>query len=228
MIQLLSPLVSLFKLLIEGVTKASRTIKSKEHKAIQRKLIEIQLSLEDIIENAERLFSLIEESTHKTQMENRRLVEEFKRALRAQLTRMHIFMNQITDDTSEQILKMFAPQVRSNIVLLTRTKMGVVEWVLMSLYSIIERTTVSEQGLKATVESALITWDHQRFMAEGLPYLAELRRTRQRGKMLLSNHLKEQKEIIKSLVTCSKEFSQFLNEHIKIQDAIGLIQKKNR
>ena len=66
--QLLGPLVSLFKLLVEGISKTAGTIKSKKHKAIQRKLVEIQLSLEDIIENAQHLFSIIERSTHRTQV----------------------------------------------------------------------------------------------------------------------------------------------------------------
>lgn len=104
MIESLGPLVSVFKLLLEGVSKSAKAIKSSKNMAIKRKLIEIQLSLEDVIENAEHLFSVIESSTGRTQRENRELVEEFKRALYAQLGRIPIFLDQITDNSSEEIL----------------------------------------------------------------------------------------------------------------------------
>ena len=226
MIESLGPLVSLFKLLVEGISKAARAIKSSKNRAIQRKLIEIQLSLEDIIENAEHLFFLIESSTGKTQKKNRELVEEFKRALYAQLVRIRIFMDQITDHTSEEILKVFAPDLRRNILLLTQRKMSAVSWVLSAMYEIIQRTTISRGVLKTTIQSALINWDHQRFVAEGESYLAELGRSSKKTNVLLSDHLKEQKEIIKSLSLCSKSFSEFIKEHVKIQDAIGLVAKK--
>ena len=226
MIESLGPLVSVFKLLVQGISKSAKAIKSSKNRAIKRKLIEIQLSLEDIIENAEHLFSLIESSTGRTQKGNRELVEEFKRALYAQLERIRIFMDQITDNTSEEILKIFAPDLRRNILILTQTKRSAVNWVLLAMYDIIEKTTVSKDGLKATIQSALINWDHQRFVAEGQSYLAELGRSSKGAKLLFSDHLKEQKEIIKSLSLCSKDFSEFIKEHVNIQEAIGLVAKK--
>ena len=226
MIEYLGPLVSVFKLLVEGISKSAKAIRSSKNRATKRKLIEIQISLEDIIENAEHLFSLIESSTGKTQKENRELVEEFKRVLYAQVERIRIFMDQITDNTSEEILKIFAPDLRRNILILTRRKMSAVNWILSSMYNIIQKTTVSKDGLKATIQLSLINWDHQRFVAEGWSYLDELGRSSKRARLLLSDHLKEQKEIIKSLSLCSKDFSEFIKEHINIQEAIGLAAKK--
>ncbi len=84
MIESLGPLISLFRLLTQGIAESWKTIKSSRNKAIQRKFIEIQLSLEDIIENAERLFVLIEESRDKGQNENQDLLEEFRSGLYAQ------------------------------------------------------------------------------------------------------------------------------------------------
>lgn len=228
MIQYLSPLVSLFKLLVEGISQVSEKIKPSRHRGVQRKLIEIQLSLEDIIENAEHILSMIERSTRSTQEENRRIVIEFERMLHVQLRRIHILMDQVTDDTSQEILKVFAPNLRRNILLLTETKMGVINWALTTMYDTMGRVTVSKEGLKASVESALITWDHQRFITEGPLYLDKLIRSRKKGKVLLSDHLDEQKKILKSLILCSTNLSEFINEHVKIQDAIGHIGKKNR
>jgi hypothetical protein len=146
MIESLGPLVSLFKLLVEGISKSAKAIKSSKNRAIKRKLIEIQLSLEDIIDNAEYLFSLIENSVGKTQKENRELVEGFKKALHKQLERLRIFMDQITDNTSEEILKIFAPELRRNILILTQRKMSAVNWVLSSMYDTIQKTTVSKMA----------------------------------------------------------------------------------
>ncbi len=226
MIESLGPLVSVFKLLLEGISKSAKAIKSSKNRAIKRKLIEIQLSLEDIIDNAEYLFSLIETSTGKTQNENRELVEEFKRALYTQLERLRIFMDQITDNTSEEILKIFTPELRRNIVILTQRKMSAVNWVLSSMYDTIQKTTVSKNGLNAIIQSELISWDHQKFVDEGRSYLIELNRSSKRAKVLLSDHLKEKKEIIKSLSLCSKDFSKFIKEHINIEETIGLVSKR--
>jgi hypothetical protein len=228
MIESLGPLVSLFKLLVEGISKSAKAIKSSKNRAIKRKLIEIQLSLEDIIDNAEYLLSLIENSIGKTQKENRELVDGFKKALYKQLERLRIFMDQITDNTSEEILKIFAPGLRRNILILTQRKMSAVNWVLSSMYDTIQKTTVSKNGLNAIIQSELIRWDHQRFVNEGQSYWVELSRSSKRAKVLLSDHLKEQKEIIKSLNLCSKDFSEFIKEHISIQETIGLVSKKIR
>lgn len=96
------------------------------------------------------------------------------------------------------------------------------------MYDTIQKTAVSKDGLQATIQSALINWDHQRFVAEGRSYLAELGRSSKKAKLLLSDHLEEQKEIIRSLSLCSKEFSEFIKEHVNIQDAIGIVTKKAR
>ena len=66
------------------------------------------------------------------------------------------------------------------------------------------------------------------YVAEGRSYLDELGRSSKKAKLLLSDHLKEQKEIIESLSLCSKDFSEFIKEHVKIQDVIGLVAKKAR
>ena len=225
MVEYFGPLVSVFRLFLEGLSKAAKTIKSSQNKAIQRKIIEVQLSLEDIIENAQHLFSIVERPSNIAE-NNKDLVEIFKRSLYAQRQRLAIFMDQITDHTSEEILKLFAPDLRRNISLLTRTKMSAINRVLLAMYDIIEKTTVSKDGLKATIQSALINWDHQRFVAEGRSYLDELGRSSKGAKLLFSDHLKEQKEIIKSLSLCSKDFSEFIKEHVNIQEAIGLVAKK--
>ncbi len=227
MIESLGPLVSVFKLFLEGISKAAKTIKSSKNKAFQRKIIEIQLSLEDIIENAQYLLSLIERSSQSHKNENKELMEDFKDSLYSQLSRIYIIMDQITDNTSEKILKLFAPDLRRNIWDLANMKMGAINLVLRAMHDGMDKTKMSEEGLKSTIQSASLNWDHKRFVSEGESYLSQLDEHNKESQHLLSDHLKEQKEIIRCLSLCSNEFSQFIEKHIKIQDAIGLVNKKN-
>ncbi len=227
MIESLAPLVSLFKFIIQGMTESWKAIKSSRNKAIQRKFIEIQLSLEDIIDNAERLFVLIEKSREKDQRENRDLLEEFKSGLYTQIQRLNILIDQITDHTSGEFLKLFAPDLRRKISLLIHTKMSTVYVVLRGMYDIKEGATISKEGFTVTIQTALLNWNHQKFVAEGESYLRELGRHSKKDSLLLSDHLQAQKEVIESLTLCSKDFSEFLKEHVSIQDALGLLRKGN-
>jgi len=228
MIESLGPLVSLFKLLMQGIAESWKAIKTSRNKAIQRKIIEIQLSLEDIIENAERLFVIIEKSREKDQKEDRELLEEFKSALHAQIQRLNILIDQITDHTSGEILKLFAPDLRRKISLLIHTKMSAIYIVLRGMYDIQEKTTISNKGFTATIQTALLNWNHQKFVTEGESYLRELGRHSKKASLVLSDHLQEQKEVIEGLALCSKNFSEFLKEHVAIQDAVGLLRKGNK
>ena len=228
MVESLGPLVSVLKLFLEGISKAAKTIKTSKHKAMQRKIIEIQLSLEDIIENAQYLFALVERSSHTPENKNGKLFEDFKKSLYAQRQRIRIFMDQITDHTSEEILKLFAPNLRRNVSILTQRKMSAINRVLLAMYDITEKAKISKDGLKVTIQSALLIWDHKRFVGGGESCLAELGARNKKAEYYLSDHLEEQKEIIRCLIWCSKEFSQFIKEHIKIEDAVGLVKKRAR
>jgi len=227
MIEYLGPLVSLFKLLTQGIAESWKAIKSSRNKAIQRKFIEIQLSLEDIIENAERLFVLIEKSRDKDQKENQDLLEEFRSGLYAQIQRLNILIDQITDHTSGEILKLFAPDLRRKISLLIHSKMSTIYIVLRGMYDIKEKTTISKEGFTETIQTALLNWNHQKFVTGGESYLRELGRHSKKASLVLSDHLQEQKEVIEDLTVCSNDFSEFLKEHVSLPDAVGVLRKGN-
>ncbi len=227
MIESLGPLVSVFKLFIEGISKSAKAIKSSRNKAIQRKFVEIQLSLEDIIENAERLFVLIEKSRDKDQKENRDLLEEFRSSLYAQIQRLNILIDQITDHTSGEILKLFAPDLRRKISLLIHSKMSAIYIVLLGMYDIKEKTRISKEGFTATIQTALLNWNHQKFVTGGESYLRELGRHSKKASLVLSDHLQEQKKIIEDLTVCSNNFSKFLRDHVSLPDAVGVLKKRS-
>ncbi len=227
MIESLGPLVSLFKLLTQGIAESWKAIKSSRDKAIQRKFIEIQLSLEDIIENAERLFVLIEKSRDKDQKENQDLLEEFKSGLYAQIQRLNILIDQVTDHTSGEILKLFAPDLRRKISLLIHSKMSAIYIVLRGMYDIKEKTTISKEGFTATIQTALLNWNHQKFVTGGESYLRELGEHSKKASLVFSDHLQEQKKVIEDLTACSNDFSEFLKEHVSLPDAVGVLRKGN-
>jgi len=227
MIESLGPLISLFRLLTQGIAESWKTIKSSRNKAIQRKFIEIQLSLEDIIENAERLFVLIEESRDKGQNENQDLLEEFRSGLYAQIQRLKIIIEQITDQTSGEILKLFAPDLRRNISLLIYSKMSAIYIVLQGMYDIKEKTRISKKGFTATIQTALLNWNHQKFVTGGESYLRELGRQSKKVSLVLSDHLQEQKKVIEDLTVCSNDFSKFLKLHVSLPEAVGVLRKGN-
>lgn len=227
MIESLGPLVSLFKLLTQGIAESWKAIKSSRNRAIQRKFIEIQLSLEDIIENAEHLFVLIEKSRDEDKKGSRDLLEEFRKGLYAQIQRLNILIDQITDHTSGEILKLFTPDLRRKISLLIHSKMSAIYVVLRGMYDIKEKTTISKDGFTLTIQTALLNWDHQKFITGGESYLRELGRRSKKASLVLSDHLQEQKEVIEALVMCSNDFSKFLKEHVSLSDAVGVLRKGN-
>ncbi|MCF8146040.1 MAG: hypothetical protein K9N21_19200 [Deltaproteobacteria bacterium] len=227
MIESLGPLVSLFKLFTQGVAESWKAIKSSRDKAIQRKFIEIQLSLEDTIENAERLFVIIERSRDKDEKDNGYLLEEFKSGLYAQIQRLNIFIDQITDRTSGEILKLFAPDLRRKISLLIQSKMSAMFIVLRGMYDIEEKATITKEGITATIQTALLNWNHVKFVAGGESYLRELGQHSKNTSLVLSDHLQEQKKVIEDLIECSNDFSKFLKEHVRLPDAVSVLRKGN-
>jgi hypothetical protein len=227
MIESLGPLVSFFKLLLQGIAESWKAIKSAKNKAIQRKLLEIQLSLEDIIDNADHLLVLIEESSDKGLKEDSGYLEEFKSGLYAQIQRLNIFLNQVSDPTSGELLRLFAPDVRRKISLLIETKMSAVYVVLRAMYDIKEKAKLSKDGLTFTIQSALLEWDHKKFVTGGEIYLSELGRHSKKANFLVADHLQQQRRVINDLTQCSKEFSEFLKAHVSVQDAVHLLRKKD-
>jgi len=222
MIEFLGPIVSIFKLLLEGFSKTAKTIKTKQKKAFYRKIIEIKLSLEDVIDNAQALLSIVEQSCSGAEINNKETEENFKELLYAQRQRISIFQEQITDNTSEEILKIFAPELRRNIIMLTQTKASLINHIILAIWDA-GKPKMSEHGLMISVHSALLDWNHERFLHDGRSYLMQLSRHGRKTKLFLAKHIEEQKQIIESLHQCSMRLSEFIKTQIKIEEVIGII-----
>jgi hypothetical protein len=93
------------------------------------------------------------------------------------------------------------------------------------MYDIKEKTTISKEGFTATIQTALLNWDHQKFVTGGESYLRELGQHSKKASLVFSDHLREQKEVIEDLTECSKTFSEFLKEHVSLPVAVGVLRK---
>ena len=220
MLESLGPVISLFKLLLEGLSKASKSIKTNKKKSIQRKIIEIQLSLEDIIDNAQEICSFVERCSHKTRV-NQNMVRNLESLLYRQHHRINILLDQIRDPNSDEIMKLFAPDIRRNIIDLIHMKRGFIQEVLRSI-SYFNKIKISKNQLTTNIQSVLLNWNHERFISEGNSYLRSLYDNRKKSNIVISERLSDQRQIVDDLLQCSKELSGFIKKQIGIEDFFGL------
>ena len=225
MLESLGPVISLFKLLLEGLSKASKSIKTNKKKSIQRKIIEIQLSLEDIIDNAQEIFTFVERCSHKTRV-NQNIVRDLESLLYRQHHRIHILLDQIRDPNSDEIMKLFAPDIRRNIIDLIHMKRGFIQEVLRSI-SYFNNIKISKNQLTTNIQSVLLNWNHERFTSEGNSYLRSLYDNRKKSNIVISERLSDQRQIVDDLLQCSKELSGFIKKQIGIEEFFGLTNLKS-
>ena len=220
MLESLGPVVTLFKLILEGLTKATKTIKSTKKKALQRKIIEIQLSLEDIIDNAQEILSIFEYISHKTKV-NENTLRNLEGLLYRQYDRIYILMEQINDHGSEEIMKLFAPDIRRNIINLIHIKGGFIQEVIRT-FSLFKNIRISKNQIIGSVEPALLDWNHDRFIIEGLSYVRTLQESYKTSDVVISERLSDQRQVVDDLVECSKRLSEFIKTQIGIEEFFGL------
>jgi hypothetical protein len=213
MIEYLSPVVSLFKLIVDGLAKAGESIKGSHKKEIQRKILEIQLALEDIIDRAQEILSTIEELSGREKIVKED-IETLQRLIYRQNNRIYRLIDLLSDDTSNNILKLFLPEVRRRIVDLINQKGGFIAHLVHHFEDI---KLIKNQ---ITIKSVLIDWNHEAFIEEGHAYLRQLERSSKRSTVPISNHIDNQKQIIDALIECSKEMSDLIKKQIKIEDVV--------
>jgi len=219
MLELLGPVVSLFKLFEEGLTKASEKLKSGHKKAILRKILEIQLSLEAIIDNAQEILCTIENSEKYNNRNQKKIVREIKNLVYQQHRRIHILLDQLYDNDSEEVMRLFAPDVRRNIIELIHLKNGVISNMFLMLRNN-DDIEISGHQLLASLKPALLNWNHKKFLHEGYSYVKSLNISSVRSKIKISNHMQEQRAIVRALMECSKQLSTFIKSQISLEDII--------
>lgn len=219
MIEYLSPVVSLFKLVIDGLSKAGDAIKGGHKKDIQRKIIEIQLALEDIIDRAQEILSAIEELSHREKIVKED-VETLQRLIYRQNSRIYHLIDLLHDDISDDIMKLFVPEMRRRIWDLINLKGGFIAHLVHHFEDI--KLTKNQ----ITMKSMLIEWNHQAFIEQGHSYVIQLERNSKSTTVPISDHKDNQRAIIDALIECSKEMSDLIKKQIKVEDVV--IRKSHR
>lgn len=212
MIAYLSLIVSLFKLVIEGVKSGHDKANLEKKRDIQRKIIEIQLLLEDIIDNAQKILPII-----KRKMATKKFSKEESEVLKAlsysQWRKLDLLLGHMDDPTSEELMRLFAPDTRRKIIELIFIKGGVIRELVFHL-----RHSEETQVLYAS--SVMYEWNHDRFLAEGSSYTNQILRPTKKKKISIFERIEEQEGIVSQLAECSKELSDFIKSHMDIEDVI--------
>ena len=135
MIESISGIISLFNGLKDGLTGSWETIKKGKKKRIIRKLVTLKLTLEDIIETAEEIFSSIE-IIIQTKKTSKQELEILKEKIRIQDHNLRVLLISFNDPTSDKILKTFNSDLRRDIMNLTHMKMSRINFFMYDLYDL--------------------------------------------------------------------------------------------
>jgi len=219
MLESLGPLVSLFKLFAEGLAKAVKKISSSHKRALWRKILEIQLSLEAIIDNAQEILSAIETCGRDDYEINQEIVRDIENLVYHQKARIHMLVDQMHDKDSDEIMRLFAPDIRRNILDLIHIKRGIIGHMIYAL-SHWEYIEISGRELVANLKTTLLSWDHEKFLLEGSSYIDNLDSSTKMKKVVVSDHLQKQREIVNELMECSKKLSSFIKSQMNLEDVI--------
>ena len=166
------------------------------------------------------IFSFVELCSHKTRV-NQNVVRDLESLLYRQHNRIEILLSQISDPNSDELMKLFAPDIRRNIIDLIHIKGGFIQEVLRNI-SYFRKIEISKNQLIANIQSELLNWNHEKFISEGHSYVRSLYENGEKSNIVISERLSEQKQIVDDLVQCSKELSGFIKKHIGIEEFFGL------
>jgi hypothetical protein len=215
MIAYIGPVISLYKLIIDGLKSASAKVKDKDKRNIQKKIIEIQLLLESIIDNAQQILLTIKKNLAIEKF-SKEETEVLTGHLYSQHRRLHLLLEHLRDDTSEEILKLFAPNIRRRIIELVHLKGGVIECLLFGL----ERFDETRIPIFVTT---IYEWNHDRFIVMG-----HSDKHLKNKKVTVNEWVKEQERSVSELIDCSKELSDFIKSHMNIEDVVLYREKREK
>jgi len=144
MIEILSigKLVELFKLIINGLSYAKDKIIETEDKEIMRKIIQIQLSLEDIVDNAKKQLKLIKEIPHDYK------INDIRELLINQRDKILFLSDLLYDKVFERIFKLYDPKTRRSIERIVMIKEG-------ALYEVIYKIERLIHGKKSLIKDKI-------------------------------------------------------------------------
>jgi hypothetical protein len=203
----LGPVVSFFKLFIDGIKLLKDKINDSKKSAVLSELKEMKLLLEKIIDTAQKLLSLAE---NKYDMKS---IDELKQLLHYQKENIWHLLDLYHSKPIQETLMMFTPSIGRRINELLRMKKD-------AIYLYISKLGRLDKDLLNYPYAASFAWNHNKFVDFGEEYVHELFHNSMQEHANVLDVLKQQKSCILDLISCSNELSGFFANQLSIQDVI--------
>lgn len=223
MLEILNPVISLYKLLVDALSPVLDKANSDNRRDLQRRIIEIQLLLEDIIDCAIPLISEIKKYKGKLSLE-RNEIDTLRFFFSMQQDRLELLLHLFTEHTSKELMSLFAPAVKRRIEDLVCYKSAILIEVVGTIYYHFFSSEDMVAKLPMYEDSySLHNWSHERFMKEE-SYVQEL--SSQTTELVMTQRIREQEKVIAELIKYSEDFANLIRQKINLEEAI--LPKKNR
>jgi hypothetical protein len=220
MIESLGPLVSLFKLFINGLGKAVKLPAGYKRNRFCRKIVVFQIHLENIIENAHVILNMLDK------LEGNRLLDdvvknnELSELVDSQSSSIRGILNHFDDQDMMNVLKTFTPDTRRRLEMLLLDKGAVLadlSRMLRILAHSFEEKSIPDRYFP---DMNFINWDHTNFVKKGRSFIATLYVDTPRPISDFCRRLAKQDQVLKELEECSCELSKFIAQHMNLNEVI--------
>jgi len=216
----MGPVASLLVLLVEGIKGAGNVIRSSRKKAIQRRIIEIKLSLDDIIENGSAALSIIEVYANEPARIGPQEVKGLQALLYRQWSLVNQLLVQVNDDSIYEILDLIGSRrLQERITELITRKGSIINEILHRLHRW-DKVQISGRKMTVKILSDLPEWNHGVFLEKGDRYAFRLITQSRETEVEISHHIIEHRQNLDALEECSKELSAFIRSTLQLDDYI--------
>lgn len=116
MIEYIGNLTTLYSALVEGFQSVNLNSKSRKKKEIQLKIYEIQNILDNLVETADKTFSVVDLKLNKEVKLNTDSEMELKYLANSQANNLHELLMILEDNTFAFTLKLFSPHLANEVL----------------------------------------------------------------------------------------------------------------
>jgi hypothetical protein len=229
MIEILGPLVSALKLILDGLSKAKSFSTDRRRKSVFRELIIIQVHLVDLIDNGCELLAILDMQDLPKLIVNRDLVVQLSRAVDKQISCINGLMGRLMDPDVEAVLATFEPETRRNLYyLIPYGKGGVLLELarfLRFMLQAIDNASSGQNNVPNLHEMDLAAWDHDEFIKDGGKFINQLycEEARPIGDYLRRD--RSQDRVLEELERCSECLATFLKERVDMKEVLKTARK---
>jgi glutaredoxin 2 len=228
MIESLGPVVSLFKLFIDGLGKAIKLPAGYKRNKFCRKIVIFQIHLEDIIENAHLILDMLDQYNGKQLLEDKTKIHELSEMVESQSSSINGILSEFDDQSMMNVLKTFTPDTRRKLEILLYDKGAVLadlSRMLRILSHSFEKRSIPENFFP---NMNLVGWNHADFVTKGRSFISTLHVDSKHSINKFCQRLNKQDQVLKELEGCSNELSDFISQHMNLNEVIKWQNKTNK